>query len=220
MEKGHAAKETNRKTHTTFNCCATSDPKLLLLLFLLAKRNENSYLFTCTTVISESQKYIYIYNAGLKLILPCLHVTFCQSWGIFLKPFTGRDVFFPCHFPILFIFLSQRRDGYLVGKIIYIYLPCLPELSSSVNIYLFSNSVGSGLSNDCRMRAKAKSRFQRKKEPTYGALAALQQILLPLHMILIIGNLLQQWHPESIRTNSCTWQLGHNHYYIRECFNF
>ena len=35
---------------------------------------------------------------------------------------------------------------------------------------------------------------------------------LPLHMTLIIGNLLQQWHPESIRTNSCPRQLGHNHF--------
>lgn len=36
--------------------------------------------------------------------------------------------------------------------------------------------------------------------------------MLLLRTTLIIGNFFQQWHPKSIRTNSCPWQLRHNHF--------
>lgn len=135
-------------------------------------------------------------------------------------PFLAALLFFPFFSPI-FPETERRRNTNPYTSACHV----CPRFWSRLNIYLFSNSVGSCFSKitgGCAQKTKRKKgskspgsseRKERKKERAhFWRLGSSTKSMLPLYMTLIIGNLLQQWHPESIRTNSCPWQLGHSHF--------
>lgn len=104
-------------------------------------------------------------------------------------------------------------------------LPCLPTLFfvcllvffpfTSLNICLFCNTVDSlfffcilplseGNAHEYSPDSSSKRKEKKEaEEPTYNVAGSSTDTPPPLHMTLIIENLLQQWQPESITTNSC-----------------
>lgn len=53
------------------------------------------------------------------------------------------------------------------------------------------------------VQVPAANRGKKEEEPTYNVVGSSTDAPPPLHMTLIIENLLQQRQPESITTNSC-----------------
>lgn len=56
---------------------------------------------------------------------------------------------------------------------------------------------------ESNVQVPAGKKKKKKEEPTYNGAGSSTDTPPLLHMTLIIGNLLQQWQPESITTNSC-----------------
>lgn len=98
---------------------------------------------------------------------------------------------------VLFFFSPFCEPKYLLAL-----KHCWQPLYLFFYFFIFPLSGGNAHMSAVQVPA-ANGRKVKEEEPTYNVAGSSTETPPPLHMTLIIGNLLQQCQPESITTNSC-----------------